>query len=131
SSQDAEAGCVSDGLLSALLLLLGLPLLIAAGLLFRMMDRTSGACADLMYGADIATFGDDGLGSELAHLELGPLRVFLGLWLVVPNRCVLVPWQDTASVLLCAVGGADLYQFRLRGDSRRYVGLYFGLIAGG
>jgi hypothetical protein len=26
-----------------------------------------------MDGADVRAFGDDGLGGELAHLELGPL----------------------------------------------------------
>jgi hypothetical protein len=43
-----------------------------------------------MNGADIATLGDDGLGGELAFLELGALSVVLRLRAVIPNCGVLV-----------------------------------------
>jgi hypothetical protein len=59
-----------------------------------------------MNGANVASFGDDGLGSELAHLELGPLRVVFRFRLVVPNRRVLVARQYRAAFFLSTVGGA-------------------------
>ena len=132
SGEDTEAGRVGDGLFLALLLLLGLPLLIvAAGLLLRMMDRAGWIGAHLMDGANVAAFGDDGLGGELAHLELRPLGVVLRLRLVVPNRGVLVARQYRAAFFLCAVGGADLHQLRFRGDGLGDVRRDLGLIAGG
>ena len=36
----------------------------------------------LFAGADAAAFGDDGLGSELAHLVLWPIRLFLASLLI-------------------------------------------------
>src|SRR5690348_15687224 len=95
-----------------------------------MMNRASGVRANLMDCADIATFSDDGVRGELAHLELGPLRVVLRFRLVVPNGGVLVPWQYSAAIFLCPVGGADLYQFGLCRHSRCDMGLYLGLITG-
>ena len=55
-----------------------------------MMHRASGIGADLVDGADIAALGNDGVRRELAHLELGALRLILGLRLLVPNCGVLV-----------------------------------------
>ena len=98
-------------------------------LLLRMMHRAGWIGAHLMDGADVAAFGDDGLGGELAHLELGPLRLFLRLRLVVPNGGVLVARQDRAAFLLLAVGGADLHQLRFRGDGLGNVRVHLGLIA--
>ena len=132
SGEDAEAGRIGDGLFLALLLLLGLPLLIvAAGWLLRMMDGAGWVGADLVDGANVAAFGDDGLGGELAHLELGPLGLVFRLRLVVPNGGVLVARQYRAAFLLCAVGRADLYQLRLRGDGLGDVRRDLGLIAAG
>ena len=129
--EDTEAGRVGDGLFLALLLLFGLPLLIvAAGLLLGMMHRAGWIGADLVDGADVAAFGDDGLGGELAHLELGPLRLVLRLRLLVPNGGVLVARQDGAAFLLLAVGRADLHKLRLRGDGLGDVRIDLGLIAG-
>jgi hypothetical protein len=77
--EDPEARCIGDGLFAALFLLLGLPLLIAAGWLLRVVNRACGVGAYLLNGADIASFGDDGVGGELARFELGPLRTRLSI----------------------------------------------------
>jgi hypothetical protein len=81
-------------------------------------------------GANVAAFGDDGLGGELAYLELGPLRFVFRFRLIAPNGGVLVPWEHGAAFFLCTVGGADLYQFRSGGDGLRYVRSNLRLIAG-
>src|SRR6187402_1348256 len=122
SGEDTEASRIGDGLLLALLVLLGLPLLIvAAGWLLRMMNGAGWIGTYLVDSSNVATFGDDGLGGELAHLELGTLGVVFRLRLIVPNRGVAVPWQYRASIFLCAISCADLYQLRLRRDSLRDV----------
>jgi hypothetical protein len=53
-------------------------------------------------------FGDDGLGSVLARLELRSPRLLIRLRLLLPNLCVLVAWQRGAAsfwppygVLIC------------------------------
>src|ERR1035437_5735325 len=85
SSKDAEAGCIGNGLILTLLLLLGLPLLIVAvDLRLGMMNRAGWVRADLVNSANVAAFGDDGLGSELAHLILRLFRIVFGLRLIVP-----------------------------------------------
>jgi hypothetical protein len=89
--EDAKPGRVGDGLFLALLLLLGLPLLIVAvGLLLRMMHRAGWIGAHLMDGANIAAFGDDGLGGELASLVLRLLSLLLVLRLFILNGGVLL-----------------------------------------
>jgi len=95
------------------------------------MDGASRIGTYLVEGANITALGDDGLGGELAHFELGPLRVVFRLWLVIPNGGVLVAGQHRAAFLLSPVGGADLHQFRLRGDRLRDVSRDLCLIAGG
>jgi hypothetical protein len=98
-----------------LLVLFVLPLrIVPAGLLFRMMHRAGGIGADLVDGANVAAFGDDGLGGELAHLELRALRLFFRLRLVVADGNVLVAGERGAAFLLYAVGGADLHELRFR-----------------
>ena len=94
------------------------------------MDGASRIGAYLMDSANVAAFGDDGLRSELAHLELRPLGVLLRFRPVVPNRRVFVTRQDLTTVLLCAVGRADLYQFRLGSDGFGNVRVQLRLIAG-
>jgi len=55
SGEDAETGRVGDGLLPALLVLLGLPLLIVtAGWLLRMMDGAGWIGTYLMDGAKVS-----------------------------------------------------------------------------
>jgi hypothetical protein len=84
-----------------------------------------------MGGANVAAFGDDGLGGELAYLELVPFRVIFGLRLFVPNRDVLIAWQYRATFFLSTVGRADLHQLGLRGDGLCDVGRDFRLTAVG
>ena len=79
--QDAKAGCLGDGLFAAALLLLCLECRIRRGpLLAGVVNGAIGIRAHLMNGADVAAFGDDGVGGELAHLELRALGIFLLLW---------------------------------------------------
>ena len=63
----------------------------------RYRCRLEWSDAHFMERAQIATFGDDCVGGELAHLELRPLGLVLGLRFVVPNRGVLVPWEYRAA----------------------------------
>jgi hypothetical protein len=101
SGEDAETGSVGDGLLLALLLMFGLLLIfVAAGLLLGMMDRAGCVRADLVDAANVAPLGDDGIGGELAHFELRPLRLILRLWLMVTNGGVLVAWESRAAFFL-------------------------------
>jgi hypothetical protein len=74
-----------------------------------MMHRASGIGAHFVDGANFASFGDDGLSSELAYLELLPLGLILRLRFIVSYRGVLVAWEDGAAFFLSAVGGAYLY----------------------
>ena len=129
--EDTKSGCVGDGLVAALLLLLGLPscLIPSAGLL-GMMYRAIHVCAYLVDGANITALGDDGFAGELAFFELRTLGIVLRLRAVVPNGGVLVARQDGASFRLHPVGGADLDQLRFRGDGLRDVRVYLRLIAG-
>jgi len=115
SRENTKAGCVGYGLLLPLLLLLGLPLrIVAAGLRLGMMHRAGWIGTHLVDGANVRAFRDDGLGGELAHFELRPLRVVFRFRLVVPNRGVLVARQYRTAFFLSTVGRADLHQFRLR-----------------
>jgi hypothetical protein len=84
-----------------------------------------------MDGAHVATLGNDGFGGELAHLELGALRVVFRLRLVISNRGVLVAREYGAAFFLSAISGADPHQFRLGGDGLSYVRPHFDLITGG
>ena len=83
-----------------------------------------------MNGAHVLAFGDDGLGRELAFLELGTLGLFLILRPVVSNGGVFVARQHRATFLLRSVGGADLHQRRFRSDGLGKVCGHLGLIAG-
>ena len=67
-------------LLATLLLLLRLELCIVragAGWLLRVMHGAGRIGAHLVDGAHIAALGDDGVGGELAHLELRALGLFI------------------------------------------------------
>ena len=131
SRQDTEAGRGGDGLFLALLVLLGLPLLIvAAGWLLWMMDGAGWIGTYLVDRANVRAFGDDSLCGELAHLELGPLRIVSRFRVVVPNRGLLIARQYRTAFFLSTVGGADLNQLRLRRDSLGDVSRDLGLIAG-
>jgi len=55
--------------------------------------------AHLVNGTDVAAFGDDGIGSELAHFELRALGIFLLLGLVVADCGVLVARQNWTAFL--------------------------------
>src|SRR5271156_5290209 len=109
SGEDTNAGRVGDSLFIALLLLVSFPLLIfAVARLLRMMNLARRIRTDLMHGAHVGAFGNDGLGGEFAHLELGPLGLFFGLGLLVSNCGVLVSWKHLTSLPRFAVSGADL-----------------------
>jgi len=89
--QDAKAGRLSDGLLAAALLLLCLECRVRRGPFFTgMVDWAFWIRAHLVNGADVAAFGNDGIGGEPAHLELRALCIFLFWGLVVADRGVLV-----------------------------------------
>ena len=91
--ENAQAGCVGDSFLPAPLLLFGLELRIAracAVCLLRVMHGAGWIGADFVNGSDLAALGDDGIGGELAHLELRALCLVVGLWLIVADRGVLV-----------------------------------------
>jgi hypothetical protein len=94
-----------------------------------MMDGAGWIGADLVEGANVRAFSDDGVGGELAHLELGTFGVVFRLRLVVPNRGVLVPWEYRATFFLSTVGRADLHQLGFRGDGLCDVSRDFRLIA--
>ena len=109
-SENTEAGRVGDSLFLALLFLFCLPVLIvAAGCLLGMMHRTGWIRAHLMDGANVAAFGDDGLGNELARLVFRPLGLLFILRLLLLNGGVLVTRQYRAAFLLPTVGGAYLH----------------------
>ena len=99
--------------------------------LLRMMDGASGIRADLVHRANLAAFGDDGIGGELAHLELRALGLVVGLRLVVADRGVLVARQYRAAFLLRPVGRADLHKLGFGGNGLCHVRREFGLIAAG
>ena len=120
--QDAKAGCLGDGLFAAALLLLCLECRIRRGpLLAGVVNWAIGIRAHLVNGADVAAFGDDGVGGELAHLELRALGIFLLLGLVVADRGVLVARQNWTAFLLPAVCRADLHKVGLGGNGLRHV----------
>ena len=93
------------------------------------MDGASRIGTYLVEGANITALGDDGLGGELAHFELGPLGIVFRLWLVIPNGGVLVAGQYRAAFFLSTVGGADLHELRLRCYGLRDVSRNLRLIA--
>jgi hypothetical protein len=82
---------------------------------------------------NVAAFGDDGLGSELAHLELRALRLIFRLRLVVSDGSVLVARKRGAALLRYAVGSADLHELRLGcnrlGEMRRDLRLIASRVA--
>jgi hypothetical protein len=82
--EDAKSGRVGDGLVTALLLLLCLPsnLIPSAGLL-GMMYRAGHVGAYLVDSTNITAFGNDGVGRVLTLLELGTLRLVVGLGPVI------------------------------------------------
>jgi hypothetical protein len=79
------------------------------------MHRAGWVCADLVDAADIAPFGDDGLGHEFAAFIFRPLGLLLILRFLILNGGVLVTREYRATFLLPAVRGADLHQLRLGG----------------
>ena len=96
--EDAEAGCLGNGLLAAALLLFCLECRIRRGLLFAgVVDGAFGIGTD---GADFAflrAFGDDGLGGVLAGLVLRPVALLLVRGLLGANLDVLVARQGGAA----------------------------------
>ena len=77
-------------------LLFGLPFrIVAILLLLRMMHRAGGIGADLVNGANIAALRNDGLCRELAHLELGSLRLIL--WPTRRRRNGALSWRLVGS----------------------------------
>ena len=99
--------------------------------LLRVMNGASGIRADFVNGANVAALGNDGIGSELAHLELRALCLVVGLRLVVADRGVLVARQYRAAFPLRTVGRADLDKLGFGGDGFRHVRRDLGLIAAG
>jgi hypothetical protein len=117
--ENAKAGCIGDGFHPAPLILFGFECSIVRPIavhLLRVMDGAIGIFAYLMDCADVAAFGDNGVGGKLAHLELGSLSLVVGLWLIVADGDVLVAWQYGTAFLLRSVGGADLHKVRFCGN---------------
>ena len=84
-----------------------------------------------MNGADVAAFGDDGVGGEPAHLELRALGIFLFCGLIVADRGVLVARQNWTAFFLSAVGRADLHKVGLGGYCLFNVRRKFGIETAG
>src|ERR1017187_5250212 len=68
-------------------------------------------------------FGDDGFRGELAGLILWPVRLLLLGWLFPPDFDVAVARNCGTSLLLHAIGGADLNQFGFCSDCLAHVRL--------
>lgn len=92
------------------------------------MDGAFGIGAHLVGRSFTVTFGNDGLGGELAHLVLWPLRLFFCLRLLLLNRRVLAAWQNGATVLRLAVGRADLHELGFGRKGPDNVGINLRLI---
>ncbi len=128
--KDAQPGCVRQCLFAAAFVLFRFE----AGIRFRrlllgMMDGAFGLGADLPQFSLVQTIGNDSLGGVLARLELGPFCLFRGVRLLRPNLDVLAASDDLAAFLPLAVGRADLYKFRLRGNLLLDVRFQLGRIA--
>lgn len=76
-----QAGRAGNRFLAAAVGLLGLPcLIVAAGLLLRVMHGAGEIGTHLMDGSHVVSLGDDGVRGELAHFELRALGLVLRLW---------------------------------------------------
>jgi len=95
----------------------------------RVMDEELGIGAHAFGFALLGAFGDDGLGRELARLELRALGVLFRSRFLIADRGVLVARQNRAAFLLSAVSRADLDYFRSGGNGLGHVRCEFRLVA--
>ena len=88
-----------------------------------MVNLAFRVCTDTSDFALLTAFGDDGFRCELASLVLRPaLLPFLGR-LFLPDFNVAIPRNCGASLLLRAVGSADLNQLGFCSDCLAYMRL--------
>jgi hypothetical protein len=93
------------------------------------MDGAGGISADPMDFALAVAVCDDGLGGELAHLVLRPLRLLLVLRLLRRDGNVLATRHDEATLLRLRIARADLHELWLGRNGVRYIRVHLGLIA--